>query len=194
MRSKYFITDYFQKSKHFLFPLINKKTQEGLIDTFLLADHVKENINEYYLLCEIEKDVELNGDLEKYLYTTYETEDNTELHIFDISSLSEEVEKFLAGAYSEYTIDSKNRILKYHNWNVDVNNVKKTFTDPNTHLHFYVTLYPEKFKQEYSEGLYNSNLLFFKNKDEVLNIVKTMKELCPIYDVVQETFTKQIKQ
>jgi hypothetical protein len=194
MRSKYFITDYFQKSKHFLFPLINKKVQEGLINTYLLADNIKENINEYYLLCEIEKDVNLNEELEKYLYTTYETEDNTDLHVFDISSLAEEVEKFLTGSYSEYNITSKDKILKYHNWNTSVDNVKKVFPNSNTHLHFYVSLYPDKFKKEYSEGLYNAELFHWDNKQEVLNVVKTMKELCPIYDVVQETFTKQIKQ
>lgn len=198
MMNKYFISDYFQKSKHFLFPLITEKEQEGLLNTYLFADYLKEDIVDYFLLCEIEKDTELNMDLEKYLYTTYDTLDNTEVYVFDLSSLSEEIDKFLTGSYSDYCKTSKNKILKYFGWKPNPEGAK-TYRedDKNIYLHFYVILYPNDFRNEYSKGLFTAKIngkTLFDTEEEVLKIVKDMKELCPIYDVVKETFTKQIKQ
>ena len=196
MTGKYIISDYFQKSKHFLFPLITSKQQEGLISTYLFADYLKEDIIDYYLICEIERNTDLNEDLEKLLYTSYDTVENTEVHIFDLTFVSEEVNKFLAGAYSQYTIESKNKILQYYKWSTDVDAIKERHAADNTQLHFFVILFPEKFRDEYTTDLFNAKIggkSLFSSARDVHDVVRGMKELGAIYDLDKETFKKEIK-
>ena len=192
--SHYYVMNYFQKSLHLLFPLITKKQQGGVINTFLFANELEENILEYVLICEMKKKVELNEELQKYLLCTYETEDNTDLLIFDVSHISNEVDKFLMGQYSEYSQKSKDSILIYHKWDSkgkaltveQIKNGKQT-----SDLHFYVILYPNDFKENVAEDMVNEYNLF-NSKKEALSVLKEMKELFPTYDNEKETYTSKI--
>lgn len=192
--SHYYVMSYFQKSLHLLFPLITKKQQEGVINTFLFANELEEDILEYVLICEMKKKVEINEELQKYLLCTYETEDNTDLLIFDMSHISDEVDKFLMGQYSQYNQTSKDSILIHHKWEyrgkpLSVEEIKKN--KQTSALHFYVILYPDDFKENVAEDMvYEYNL--YNSKHEALSVLKEMKELFPTYDNEKETYTSKI--
>ena len=194
--SHYYVISYFQKSLHLLFPLITKQQQEGVINTFLFANELDENILDYFLICEMEKDVELNEDLQKCLSCTYETENNTDLFIFDMSHISDEVDKFLMGQYSQYNKESKESVLIYHKWDYKgkvytVEQIKKN--KQNSALHFYVILYPDDFKENVADDMVNEYNLY-NSKEEALSVLKEMKELFPTYSEEKETYTNKIKK
>lgn len=194
--SHYYIISYFQKSLHLLLPLITKKQQEGVIDTFLFANELDENILDYLIICEIKKGVELNEELQKYLTCTYETENDTDLFIFDMSHISDEVDKFLMGQYSEYNKESKDNVLIYHKWEskgrpYTVQEIKKN--TQKSAIHFYVILYPNEFKENVAEDMVNEYNLF-STKEEALAVLKEMKELFPSYDEQKETYIHKIKK
>lgn len=194
--SHYYVISYFQKSLHLLLPLITKKQQEGVINTFLFANELDENILDYLLICEIEKGVELNEELQKYLTCTYETENNTDLFIFDLSHISNEVDKFLLGHYSKYNKKSKDNVLLYHKWDIrgvppTVESIKKN--KQNSAPHFYVILYPNEFKENVAEDMANE-FNFYETKEEALKVLNEMKELFPAFDEEQETYTNKIKK
>lgn len=197
-KSKYFITSYFQKSFNLLFPLISKERQEGIINTYLFAEQLDENILDYLLICEIKKGVELNKYLQRYLCSTYETDENTDVCIFDLNHISEEVDKFLSGNYSEYTEESKKDILRYNNWEkqigrnkvvITVKDIKELKFDSN--VHFYVFLYPDDFRKEVAEDMVKEYDLY-DTVAEAVKTIKGIKELCPIYDLDKETLNKNI--
>lgn len=196
-RSKYFMTKYFQKSRNFLLPLISREAQEGLLNSYLFAEGLEENISEYFLICEIRKGCELNEDLARCLYSTYENEVGNDICLFDLSSVKADVDKFLDGRYSQYSVESKHKILRYFKWGkkvpsgavMTVKEVKQLKNDKE--LHFYVFLYPESFKEEVAEEMY-SIYNIFSSYNEALQVLKEMKELCSPYDADKETLTKII--
>ena len=88
---KYLKVKYFNKSK-ILFPFIAGKPYwkngKKLIETYLFANSLDESILDYYLFAEFEKGVELDDKIIQYLYSKYETEDGTDLYIFDLKEYS----------------------------------------------------------------------------------------------------------
>lgn len=198
--TKYYVTEYIQKSKTMLFPIVSKEKQPGLITCYLFSEEFDENIYDYYLIAEMSKGSILNGHLEKCLYTTYETEDGNDLYIFDISDVSEDVDRFLLGDYSDYSKESKANMLKYYSWTRMVGGNKVIFSVkeikdnlPKTNLHIYVFLYPSDFKQELAEELVK-NYKLYDNMEDALRVLKQMKELCPKFDEKRETLTKKLKK
>ena len=193
IKGRYIVKNYFQKSKHLLFPLLNTK-QEGLINTYLFAEYIEnEGILEYKLFCEIKKGVEIKKELSKYLTEAYETEDGTDLCIFDIEHLKTEVELFLKGEYSNYPENKKHDILKYYGWHkngkvINVAEVKRLKGD--TALHYYVFLYPSQFINEIAEDLVNLDM--YNTISEAKETIKKTKEFATLYDLEKETFTKKI--
>ena len=201
-KNKYIMTEYFQKSLNLLFPILTENKQEGVINTYLFAEHLKEDIIDYYLLCEMDKSIDLVQDLQDLLYASYDIdgEENTELCIFDISSKEIEVDKFLKGSYSEYSQESKRKILCYYSWcffNPTLNRkeiipIERVKQLKEANPKFYTFLYPNDFKKEIAIEM-TDNLKLYDKKQECLKVLNQIKEFALPYDVELETFKKKIK-
>lgn len=195
--TKYLRISYFQKSK-LLFALIagnnyNGEDKNKVINTYLFSTEIDENILDYYLLAEFGKDVELDETLLKNLYTTYSTENNTDLYIFDISCYKDDIDKFLIGEYSQFSEEAKKEILNYYGY-YDKNKQGKIVVDSNVHkiggmLHIYTFLYPQECKEYIAEDMANS---LFGTKQEALQTLNYMKEVCPAYDMQKETIKTKL--
>lgn len=202
MNSKeYFVEGYIPKSRDFLFPLISKKNnrefQKNVLGTYLFAEDLQEkNIINYYLLCEIVKNTELDEGLKKYLKEVYLTEDDTELCIFCMKDFKNTIDMFLAGSYSEYDEKDKKIVLESYGFTktdktaYTPEDVKKeNFKGVNKYL--YVVFYPNKFRKEIAEYYSNCKNLF-DNEKEALSVLKEVKEFCQIYDLEKETYVKKL--
>lgn len=196
---RYIQEGYFQKSFKLLLPIFAKTEQLGIINTYLFADYIKEDIVDYFFLCELEKGTELNKHLQRVLYACYDIEgSDTELCIFNIYEYKDDIEKFLNGQYSKFSKKAKEDILKYHKWTYPHPSTKELIVVPislikkqqNTIVFFYTILYPEDFRQEAAEDI--TRILNFSNKEETLKILSSVKEFTSTYDLDKETFKKKI--
>lgn len=194
---KYLKVSYFQKSK-MLFAIIAGIKYYGdpenqLLNTYLFSTEIDESILDYYLFAEFTKNIELDEHLLALLHATYTTENDTELYIFNIMEHKEDVDKFLLGKYSEFTVASKDKILFYYNYFPKDRN-KKYIKPTNLHnlrgmLHFYTFLYPEECKEQLAEEMTES---MFKTKEEAMATLSSMKELCKEYDMEKETLKLKV--
>lgn len=196
---RYCVTNYFQKSTNFLFPLIAKSKQEGVSDTFLFADGIEDDIVNNIIFCEIEKETSINKDLEEFVKEVYETEDDTFLYKIDIASLGDaQVNQFLSGSYSEYSEEAKKKILFYFQWTKSPGGVVYTPTEVKAidkkdfNPHYHVLLYPKEFKINVAQDMH-TELDLFDTKEEALEIIRDMKELCEIYNYEKETYKKPLR-
>lgn len=115
-------TDYFQKSKVFLYPLL--RLQKGIThvpsQTYIRWENVYKS-EDVKFLCEYTyKDI--NSFLKfahKFLQRhplfedAIQLEDNKHLFIFDFSELKHDHEAFIKGKYSSFTLDSKINIVDF---------------------------------------------------------------------------------
>lgn len=191
--SKYLKIGYFQKSK-ILFAIIavQKYYKDKLINTYLFSPHLDESILDYYLFVEFKEDVVLDEDLERYLYCSYNTEDDTKLYIFDMTDFKDDIDKFLLGSYSEFSEQSKDKILHYFGYYSKDSRgkiIKCNVHALNGMLHYYTFLYPDKCKEQIANDMNNS---LFASKGEALMILKGMKEICLPYDMEKETINKNL--
>tara|TARA_R110002072_G_scaffold271688_1_gene431704 strand:+ start:2809 stop:3387 length:579 start_codon:yes stop_codon:yes gene_type:complete len=115
-------TDYFQKSKVFLYPLLNlKKGMDYVpIQTYVCWEHTYV-VGDHMLLCEYHAK---NTDkfiafCDRYLkshvlFSKYvDLGDNKHVFIFDFKSLKNDFNRFIKGNYSQFSLDSKLIILDF---------------------------------------------------------------------------------
>ena len=115
-------TDYFQKSKVFLYPLLNfKKGMDYVpIQTYVCWEHTYA-VEDHMLLCEYHTK---NTDkfiafCDRYLtshklFSKYiELGDNKHMFIFDLKSLKNDFNRFIKGNYSQFSLNSKLIILDF---------------------------------------------------------------------------------
>lgn len=178
MRGKYFTTNYFQKSKNFLFPLIcSNKVQN--VETYLMCDGIDEDITEYNLLCKCPKGEDMGEDFLKSVINVYEY-DKFDIYILDLTNWKEDVESFLKGEYSKFSKEGRGKILKEFGY--EQYPVKET----KGYYHFYVYFFPDKYKKEVAKELWEVHGLF-NTYEEAYSVIKDMKELCQIYNSEKET-------
>lgn len=197
--SRYFVSHYFQKSKNFLFPLITKSKQAGIINTFLFAYRIEDDILNNIIFCEIKKGTSLNEDLDGFVKEVYETEDDSFIYKIDIASLGDaQISQFLSGSYSEYSESAKNKILFYFQWTKSPGGVVytpaeiKAITRKDFNPHYYTLLYPSEFKKSVAQEMH-ADLDLFDTEEEALEIISDMKELCELYNYEKETYKKPLK-
>ncbi len=192
---RYLKIKYFNKSKMLFAFIAGKpywKNEKRLRQTYLFANTLDESILDYYLFAEFDEGVELDEKILQYLYAKYETEDKTELYIFDLTNFKDDVDKFLEGSYSEFSKDRKSDVLRYNGYPINkkgelIGKIK----DMKGALHFYTILNPDNCKDEIAEEMVEVHQMF-DTKNEALSVLRVMKEVCEPYDKDKETYKKEI--
>lgn len=157
--------DYIQKSKLFLYPLLDIKRGVSVtpIQTYMaLGDHHcftdSKLICHYHIRDDQEfklfEDVKLIGN--PFFHDRHLLEDGTGIYVFDLSSQEDDFWKVVKGQYSQLSAANKKRILNF-------------FTGFNTH-HAYIESYlnPEKYYSMYSQIL-NVKVKYLKEAVELLD-------------------------
>jgi hypothetical protein len=143
-------TDYFQKSKVFLYPLL--KLKKGIayvpIQTYVCWEH-EYAIEDHKLLCEYHvkssdkfvafcnKYLKSNKLFYKYIYLG----ENKHLFIFDFLPYKNDYNRFVLGKYSQFSLESKLIILDFFSSSGHMLNVVTSFLSPdNAHADYAIAL------------------------------------------------------
>ena len=171
MKSVY--TEYFQKSKVFLYPLLRLKKGIDFVpaETYCFWDEIYDAMD-YKFIClyktkytkafatfQINHLPLLKNNMEHYDLG------NEQLIIFDMKQYRHDYDKFIEGRYSAFGIDSKIAILDYFGGQGRISSYVKSFLTPDEDLH---RLYSDYF-------------------DVDLELIKDVHELCSKPDIIQET-------
>ena len=171
-------TDYFQKSKVFLYPLLQLK--KGLTyvpkQTYIAMEHMH-SPEDYRLLCEYH--VKMSENFDKFCNTYIKNHprfdeyidigDNKHVFIFDFISFKNDFNKFLVGKYSQFSLNSKMIILDF-------------FSDGRSSDYIEAFLSPENYHEDYADEL---------NVD--VKIIESVFELCSLPDINKETLINKNK-
>jgi hypothetical protein len=172
-------TEYFQKSRIFLYPFLEVKRGSSVtpIETFMAWDeqyspkdmkliclyHLRDDIE----FIKFEKDRLLNN---KYFFDFKEVEDDKGVYIFDFSEHRKDWNKIILGKFSELSHNYKKKIENFYGKN-----------DSN-YAYIESFLHPEKYYSMYSEIIGVSE-----------TILREVKELCSKIDLEKETLKASIK-
>lgn len=169
---------YFQKSKIFLYPLLDIKRGSVAVptETYICweGNYTTEDMK---LVCvyhtkndpdyiEFEKNILFKH---SRLHDYYKIDSSTSIFIFDFSDLDENWVHFIKGEYSKINDVLKRRILNYFN--------------DNSANHIYVKsyLFPEKFYEQYASVL-----------DVSVELIKSVGELCDKPDLEKENLMIEV--
>ncbi len=142
-------TDYFQKSRVFLYPLLELKKGLAYVpkQTYIALEYVH-SFEDCRLLCRYQ--VKMCNSFEvfinKYLKSHSKFDEyidlgnNNHLFVFDFSNLKSDFDKFIDGKYSKFTLESKIIIMDF-------------FSDTKTSDFIEGFLSPEGYHEEYAEIL-----------------------------------------
>ena len=172
MKSVY--TDYFQKSKVFLYPLL--KLKKGIdyvpIQTYVCWEHAY-TTDDYKFFCEYRAplskkfinfcDIYLKS--HKCFLEHLDLGDNKHIFIFNFKNYKKDYNRFLKGKYSQFSLDSKLVILDFFSSSGNMADYVKVF------------LSPDNYHESYAVEL-----------DIKLKDIKDVYELCSIPDIEKETF------
>lgn len=172
-------SDYFQKSRIFLYPALGIKRGGSVtpIQTYISWNE-QYSINDAKFIClyhlrndedfrKFEKQKLLGN---KLFHDFKQVEDNKGVYVFDFDSIRNEWGSFITGKYSKMSVNHKKHI-------------KNFFSQNNSHYSYIESyLHPERFFGMYAE------LLGMK-----VNDLKQVGELCSLPDFEQEHLTISIK-
>lgn len=172
-------TEYFQKSKVFLYPLLGLK--KGLeyvpINTFICWDMLYES-SDYKFICVYnnKKTIDFKNFELKYLKNHsflefYYNLGDKQIYIFDMKSYKHDYMMFVSGKYSKMSIGAKNKILQYFGDTSKVSEYVESF------------LNPSEYHEVYAESL---------NVD--IKLIIKVYEICSKPDLIKETFFKKIPE
>ena len=165
-------TDYFQKSKVFIYPLLKIKKGMAYVpsETYIAWEHVY-SPKECRILCVY--NTKYTDKFHKYsvnylerhpLYQEHvELEIKKQLYIFDFTPLKEDWNRFLEGKFSQFSLGSKINILDF-------------FGDTGSGDYIKGFLSPEDVHEDYADAL-----------GVDLNTLKEVNEVCSKPDVEKET-------
>lgn len=157
-------TEYFQKSKVFLYPLLGIKKGVDFVpeNTYVLWDNLY-TPNDYKLICVYisERTVEFKNFELKHLRSNQFLEfscqigKDQQVYVFDLIRYKKDFDLFVQGFYSRFSVGSKNKILNYFGTNGRISEYIKSF------------LHPEDYHQTYAD--------FF---DVNISLIKSVHEIC----------------
>lgn len=174
-------SDYFQKSKTFLFPALGIRRNEhtASINTFISWED-RYSVEDHRLI------VVKNGGIENPHYRQFEKvyllanklfEDmtfinkNTIAYVFNLETFKDDWGFFLQAKYSKLSITLKNRIKNYYKDHSIEWELIESF------------LYPKNYFEVYSDLIYD-----IKDRARGLEVLRTVGELCSPYDEDLEMF------
>lgn len=132
-------TEYFQKSKVFLYPLlgIKKGIEYVPANTYFCWDGLYSE-KDYKLICVYisERTVDFkNFELKHLKSNTYlefscQIGNDQQIYVFDMIRYKKDFDSFIAGAYSKFTVGAKNKISNYFGNNGRISEYIKSFLEP----------------------------------------------------------------
>ena len=171
-------TQYFQKSKIFLYPLlgISKGKEYVPIETYICWDKLY-TVEDCKYICiynaKKDKKYKLFEDnvlkhLDNYELSFSLSEDR-HVYVFDYSEHKHDYEMFINGYYSKFSINCKNKILNYFGKVGKISSYIKSY------------LNPEEYHEVYAEALLVH-----------VDLIREVYEICSIPDVEKETLFEKI--
>jgi hypothetical protein len=166
-------SEYFQKSKVFLYPVleIKKGVRYVPMETYIAWEDVYSSEDNMFLcLYSAENDKDYKAFQEKYLLNHkllkeyHKLDNDLFLFVFNFNKFKYDMEKFMTGKYSRFSINFKNKISKFFG---------EVGTIP-TYIDSYIN--PEEYHDRYAESLKVS-----------LDTIKDVHELCSKPDIDKET-------
>lgn len=177
-------SNYFQKSRSFLYPILGlKKGSNTPIDTYIAWEDMV-NPTDMKLVClfHLRSDPEFTSFEEKcllgnkYFWDYKEVPDNKAVYIFNLSEFEEDWNYFLEGRYSMLSEKVKKSIREYYGAN----------TTNYAFLHSY--LYPENYYDQYAKFLCNDQ----RDIPTVEGILRSTVELCDKPDFNKEVLKMSV--
>lgn len=169
-------TDYFQKSKLFLYPLLGIKKGVKYVPskTYVCWKDLYTS-KDYKFICvyEVERGTDFKNFALRYLksnimFNSEHEFENKQVYVFDLSIYKQDYEAFILGKYSKISEGSKKRILSY-------------FTDKEKSLEYVKGfLNPSDYHQLYAEKL-----------GVDIKIIKETYEVCSKPNMIKETFVEK---
>jgi hypothetical protein len=172
-------TDYFQKSKVFLYPLlrIKKNVPFTPAETYICWDGVYD-VNDFKFLCvyntemdekfkSFESNLKGNVLFEEY----HKLSDDTHLYIFDFTPFKRDFDSFVKGKYSKFTKISKDTIEEFFGNNGKIASFVTAF------------LFPDIYHAEYAKAL-----------NVPMNVIESVYELCNKPDLDKETLYEKLSE
>ena len=175
---------YFQKSKIFLYPLLDIRKGEEFVpvDTYICWDGLyRQDDYKYICVYKTIKNLKFKNFEKKYFLNhpflhykediVSEGSDNSmKVYIFDLSEYKHDFDMFVRGSYSKFSIDTKEKILKYFGKIGRISQYIQSYLDPESH------------HKIYADAL-----------DVNLNTIKEVHELCTPPDLEKETLIREIR-
>jgi len=169
--------DYFQKSRVFLYPLLNLKRGGSVtpIQTYVAWEGLYKP-EDRMLICvyhirddkDFEKFEKTKLLANKYFHDFKAIKENRGVYIFDFNSKHEDWDKVLKGKYSQLSTTLKRKIKIFQG------------ADNNNYAYIESYLHPEKYYKMYAELLSTS-----------VQELEQVGELCSIIDMDKETLTEK---
>lgn len=173
-------TQYFQKSKVFLYPLLELKKGITYVpaETFICWDGVYATSDlKFMCLYNAKLDAKFITFETKYLKTHpfYETcytlEPEIQLYVFDFKTYAYSLNQFINGKYSKFSPKTKDIIIKFFGNVGTISQCVDSFLNPESHHSIYA-----------------------ETLNVPLNIIKDVHEICSKPDLERETLFKKIPQ
>jgi len=172
-------TDYFQKSKVFLYPLLQFKKGLSYVprQTYIAMDHMY-SFDDYRFLCEYH--VKMSEKFKEFFNTHIKNHprfdhhidlgDDKHVFVFDFVTFKSDYKRFLVGKYSHFTLESKLIILDF-------------FSEGKSSEYIEVFLSPDGYHADYADAL-----------DVDIDIIEKVSELCSVPDLDKETLINKNTQ
>jgi len=170
-------TQYFQKSKVFLYPLLKLKKGSEFVpaDTFICWDQIY-SVNDYKFICVYHSERSkkfINFEFKnlkehKLLENIIELPDNKNVYIFDFKKYRFDYDKFIEGKYSQFSIDTKNSISNFFGTVGKLSDYIQSFLDP------------EDYHESYAKAL-----------EVDIETIQNVYEVCSIPNLEKETLVSE---
>lgn len=166
-------TQYFQKSKVFLYPLLKLKKGISFVpmETYICWDGVYSEIDLKFLcVYHCERTDNFKKFESKYLLSNkmleniIELEDDKHLYVFDFSNYKYDYRRFVEGKYSKFSMDAKNLIVNFFGTAGNISEYISSFLDPEPH------------HEKYADALHVS-----------VESIQDVYEVCSIPELEKET-------
>lgn len=164
---------YFQKSKIFLYPLLDIKKNKDYVptETYICWDNIY-TLKDYKYICiyNSKRDLKFQKFENKVLKHNKNLNwygsisEDKQVYVFDYSEYKHDYEMFIKGSYSKISINSKNKILNYFGKIGNISSYIKSY------------LNPEEYHNVYAEALLVN-----------VEIIKKVHEICTPPNLKKET-------
>lgn len=170
-------TQYFQKSKVFLYPLL--RLRKGIdfvpMETYILWDGVYSE-KDYKFICVYkcernEKFLKFENNFLKshdMFENHVQLPDDEQVYVFNFRTYKYDFDKFINGTYSKFSVGTKNQILNFFGSVGHISEYIESFLDP------------EQYHDAYAEAL-----------DVPLESIQDVYEVCSIPDLKKETLVSE---